>query len=210
MIDVFNFDQSYSPVIVFRLPLPLLAVLVLPLVLGVVPGCDSGSQVAGRASTGDWFTDVAGSVGIDFVHETGAQGDYQLPEIIGSGCAWIDYDLDGDLDVFLIGAGRDARSARNRLFRNDAQSSETDTGRTRVRFTDVTRASGVGDAGYGMGCAVGDYDADGDPDIYVTCFGRNRLYRNAGDGTFEDVTDPAGVGDPRWSASGILKAGSGR
>ncbi|MBI4606023.1 MAG: CRTAC1 family protein [Planctomycetes bacterium] len=137
-----------------------------------------------------WFTDVAREAGLDFVHSNGAAGACQVPEIMGSGCAWIDHDQDGDLDAYLVSAGFEPARARNRLFRND-----------RGRFADVTDSSGTGDPGFGMGCAVGDYDADGFPDLYVTNFGPNALLRNRGDGTFADDTARAGAGDPRWSAS---------
>lgn len=142
---------------------------------------------------------------MNFRHYTGATGEFFLPEIIGSGVALIDYDGDGDLDVYFVqGASWDAaverESARlqNRLFRNDL----VETGI--LGFTDVTRQAGVGHTGYGMGVAVGDYDNDGHTDLYVTNFGSNVLYRNEGNGTFRDVTAVAGVDDDRWSTSAVF------
>lgn len=130
-----------------------------------------------------------------------------MPEIMGAGVALLDYDNDGDLDVYLVqGATLDADAKPlvppppgwkpgNRLFRNML----AETGE--LRFVDVTEKAGVGHVGYGMGAAVGDYDNDGHPDLYVTNFGPNVLYHNNGDGTFTDVTSQAGVDDARWSTS---------
>ena len=145
------------------------------------------------------FVDVTSERGIDFVQVNGASGRKYSIETMGGGVGLFDYDGDGDLDVYLVNGaeipGFSLESpALNRLFRNDA----ADSGWS---FTDVTEESGVGDPGYGMGCAVGDYDNDGDVDLYVTNFGPNVLYRNNGDGTFEDVTESAGVGDAQWSSS---------
>lgn len=169
----------------------------------VVAGCHRGQEpgdavsTAGSTGAGSavWFTDVAVDVGLDFVHASGARGEHRLPEIMGSGCAWIDADLDGDIDVYLVGGGDDPDAARNRLYRNEGSGK---------RFVDISSGCGADDRGHGMGCAVGDYDGDGDPDIYVTNFGVNRLFRNRGDGVFDDVTSAAGVGDPGWSASAVF------
>jgi len=166
-----------------------------------------------RASSHDGpviFRDITAEAGLDFQHFNGATGERRFPEIMGAGCALLDYDLDGDLDVYAIQgawlapgtpitAPRDPGPPVNRLYRNDTAADEH--GRPRVRFTDVTEGSGLGDTGFGMGCAVGDYDNDGDPDVYVTNFGSNALYRNNGDGTFTDRTAASGTDDPRWSAS---------
>ncbi len=155
--------------------------------------------------------DVTGECGVDFVHYAGSTGGFFIPEIMGAGCALLDHDGDGDLDLYAVQGALLDRSKtphdslfppreaipRNRLYRNEL----AERGDGRIAFTDVTDASGVGDPGYGMGCAVGDYDNDGDPDLYVTNFGANQLFRNRGDGVFDDVTSAAGVDDPRWSAS---------
>ncbi|MBK5297924.1 MAG: VCBS repeat-containing protein, partial [Vicinamibacteria bacterium] len=147
------------------------------------------------------FEEVASRVGLSFVHRSGATGQFYIPEIMGAGAALIDYDHDGDLDVFLLQnhpldphASANARQT-HRLFRNMLVE------RKALGFTDVTAASGLAGTLYGMGVAAGDYDSDGDQDLYVTAFGPNTLYRNNGDGTFTDVTGPAGVGDDRWSTA---------
>ena len=117
-----------------------------------------------------------------------------MHEIMGPGAALFDYDGDGDLDVFLPqGEGR------SRLFRNDLTVGAAD--RRTLQFTDVTDRAGITLASYGMGTAVGDYDNDGDLDLFVTSFGADTLYRNNGDGTFTDVTKAAGVSDALWSTS---------
>lgn len=148
-------------------------------------------------------------VGLNFQHFIGSTGEFFLPEIMGAGGALVDYDRDGDLDVYLLQSivldrSKSLESARfppprqhwpgNRLFRNELVP-EGD-----LSFTDVTNTAGVGHLGYGQGAAVGDFDNDGDADIYVTNFGSNVLYRNNADGTFTDITGLAGVDDPRWSA----------
>jgi hypothetical protein len=126
--------------------------------------------------------------GIPFVHTDGSSGRRYIVETVASGLATFDYDCDGDIDIyFLNGAplpgAQIVPAPRNALYRNEGQ----------WKFTDVTQPSGVGDTGYGLGVCVGDYDNDGDPDIYVNNFGPNVLYRNNGNGTFTDVTRQAGV-----------------
>ena len=168
-------------------------------------GCDENGVVpppVGAATSAPWFVEVAAECGLNFTHTTGATGAFYFPEIAGSGCGLFDYDGDGDLDVYAIQAyDLDAGTARgkNRLFRNDLSTGPD--GRPRMRFVDVTDEAGLGDDGYGMGCAVGDYDNDGDPDLYVTNFGPNRLYRNNGDGTFTDVSASGLPSEDRWSTS---------
>ncbi len=145
------------------------------------------------------FQDVTEGSGIDFVHINAASGEKYLVETMCGGCGFFDYDGDGDLDVYLVNGAhlpgfRPGHKPINRLYRNNGEGA----GWT---FTDVTGASGVGDSGYGMGCVVGDYDNDGDLDLYVTNFGPNAFYRNEGDGTFTDVTAQAGVGDALWGSA---------
>jgi hypothetical protein len=147
------------------------------------------------------FTDVTAAAGIRFRHTTGGFGRKLMPETMGSGCAFWDYNGDGRLDILLLN-GRPlrgqlgARSAATlALYRNDGNGS----------FTDVTRAAGLAVPMYGMGCCAADYDNDGDADLYVTCaLGPSHLFRNNGDGTFADVTARAGVangGPGRWGTS---------
>ena len=151
------------------------------------------------------FTDITDEAGITFRHENGARGLKLLPETMGGGSAFLDVEGDGDQDLLLVNSRRwpwdragddqddEAAPATLALYANDG------TG----RFADVTAESGLDVALYGMGAAVGDYDNDGDADLFVTAVGENRLFRNEGDGTFREVTETAGVGgDPgEWSTS---------
>jgi len=155
------------------------------------------------------FEDVAKVSGLDFWQSSGATGEFLLPEIMGSGGALLDYDNDGDLDIFLVQGGpvkaQDSGKPKvspppgwkpgNRLFRNNLAR----TGK--LSFTDVTVEAGVGYSGVGMGVAAGDYDNDGFTDLYVTNYGHNILYHNNGNGTFKDVTAAAGVASSGWSTS---------
>ncbi|MEW6750845.1 MAG: CRTAC1 family protein [Candidatus Latescibacterota bacterium] len=143
------------------------------------------------------FVDIAAAAGLDLQHCSGATGQYYYVETYGSGAAFLDYDGDGWQDVYLVsgsplpGMAPPPAAPVNRLFRNRGDGT----------FADVTAASGTGHPGYGMGCCAGDYDNDGDQDLYVANFGPNVLYRNEGDGSFTDVTAQAGVGDGRWGSS---------
>ena len=154
----------------------------------------AAASVAPAVSDALQFVDATAEAGISFTHVNGARGDLHMPETMGSGGGFLDYDTDGHLDLYLVNSGdlTGEPLASSALYRNVGDGT----------FVDVTAAAGVEAADrYGMGCAVGDYDNDGDPDIYVTAFGPNLLYRNDGDGTFTDVTASARVGDPAWSAS---------
>jgi hypothetical protein len=160
-----------------------------------------------------YFIDVAGKTGLDFVHFNGMSGEYYFPEMAGQGGAVLDYDNDGDLDVYVIqgsmlGPGKDLKDALvkptqsfpgDRLFRNDLLVKAD--GSRELKFTDVTRESNINVQGYGMGVATGDYDNDGRVDLYVTAYGANHLLHNNGDGTFSDTTRQAGVEDNRWGTS---------
>lgn len=139
------------------------------------------------------FTDIAPSAGITFRHTNGKSGRYYFLETVASGGGFIDYDGDGDLDVYLLNGAAipgfvPDQPLSSILYRNDGDGS----------FTDVTVQAGVDNAGgYGMGLAVADYDNDGDDDLFVTNYGANILYRNQGDGTFRDVTARANLTVPR-------------
>ena len=143
------------------------------------------------------FVDVTAEAGITFKHVNGASDRKFYLETMGSGAAFLDYDNDGDLDLYIVNGAplpgfETAASPTNLLYQNKGDGT----------FTDVTTTAGVGDTGYGMGCIAADYDNDGDIDLYVTNFGTNLLYQNNGDGTFTDATAHAGVGNgQKWSSS---------
>jgi hypothetical protein len=145
------------------------------------------------------FSEVPSSVsGITWTHTAGISPEKYLPESTGAGCAVFDYDNDGWMDIYFVNSGKcdiftPIQPLRNALYRNNRDGS----------FTDVTEKAGVAGGGYGMGAAVGDYNADGFPDLYVTQYGRSILYRNNGDGTFTDVTEQAGVAAPGWASSAV-------
>lgn len=187
--------------IVSRRSIPTLFLVVMVLGLASCGGDKAPSETSGQDrdahDSKGWVTDVTQASGLAFVYGSGASGVLHMPEIMGAGVAFLDYDADGDLDLYFTnGNGSPHRASRegdrlNRLFRNDGAS-----------FVDVTQESGLGDPGYGMGVAVGDYDGDGDPDVFVTNFGSDRLYRND-DGRFVDVTERAAIGGSEWSASAV-------
>ena len=165
--------------------------LVLPRDLAAAPPAASGFR----------FTDVTNSAGIRFNHYTGAFGGKFLPETMGSGCAFLDYDADGWPDILLVNGAdwpkHETAVDRSslRLYRNNRNGT----------FTDVTRSAGleIPDL-YGMGVAVGDYDNDGFPDIYITSVGQNRLLHNNGNGTFIDVTKRSGLGNRQGFSTSAL------
>ena len=176
------------------------------LALGSLAACSRQGPAAPRSAGANsdstaaqggvpWFEDVTAKSGLEFRHLRGLQQRFWFPEIIGGGLGWIDFDGDGLLDLYCVQSGDlepgTAAVPRSKLFRNRGDGT----------FEDVTEKAGVGGHGYGMGCAVGDFDGDGRPDLYVTNVGPNILYKNQGDGTFVDVTKEAGVGDPSWSTS---------
>jgi enediyne biosynthesis protein E4 len=146
------------------------------------------SSVLAQPSIGFHFTDVTSSAGIHFKHNNGAYGGKLLPETLGSGCAFLDYDNDGWQDILLVNSvdwpGHAHQRSTLKLYRNNRNGT----------FTDVTRAAGLDIEMYGMGVAVGDYNNDGFPDILITCVGQNRLFKNTGKGTFVDVTNLSGLG----------------
>jgi hypothetical protein len=167
---------------------------------------ETGTSLAGT----EVFSDIARESGLVFDHFIGASGEFYLPEIMGPGVALIDFDNDGDLDVFITqGTMLDRDISRDsatfppvaghapgdRLFRNDLQAGGP------PRFVDVSIDAGIDSDAYSMGVATGDIDNDGDTDLYVTRYGSNVLYRNNGDGTFTDLTAQSGTDDERWSTS---------
>ncbi len=149
-----------------------------------------GLTQASRVAAGEFpvqLVNVAHQAGISFQHNSGAFGKKYLPETLGSGCAFFDYDNDGWLDILLIN-GMDwpdhyRRRTTMKLYRNNRNGT----------FTDVTSEAGLDVEMYGIGVAVGDYDNDGFADLYVTCYGQNRLFRNNGNGTFSEATKNAGL-----------------
>jgi hypothetical protein len=156
-------------------------------------GCDSGG--AGTR----WFAEVAFDAGLEFHHHSGHEpGRFWMPEIMGGGAALLDADGDGRLDVYLVQSGTPAAGSlaggANRLFLNRSEGGG-------LSFEDAGPHSGAGDEGYGMGVATGDFDGDGDVDLYVTNYGPNVLLTNEGEGRFRDVTQRAGVGDAGWGTS---------
>ncbi len=160
------------------------------------------------------FVDRTAEAGLDFHHFNGMSGRFYFAEVVGAGGALLDFDGDGDLDLYLVQGrmlGPDSDLPRatfpprhplpleDRLYRNDL--TVLADGSRAIRFTDVTAASGIESTGYGMGVAAADVDNDGRTDLYVTNFGSNQLLRNRGDLTFEDITSQSGTDDPRWSTS---------
>jgi hypothetical protein len=144
------------------------------------------------------IADVTSRAGIQFQHNSGAFGGKLLPETLGSGCAFLDYDRDGWQDLFLVNGmdwlGHKRQRSTLRLYRNNRNGT----------FSDVTKKAGLDVEMYGMGVAVGDYNNDGFPDILITCVGQNRLFRNTGKGTFVDVTRASGLaGKQSFSTSAL-------
>ena len=159
------------------------------------------TRAAGQATVPNVpFVDVTQQAGINFRHANAATGRKLLPETMGGGCAFFDFDNDLDQDLLLVNSldrwpwdeqSSETSAATSRLYRNDG----------RGNFTDVTAGSGFDVSLYGMGAAVGDYDNDGNVDVFISALGKNRLFHNVGGGKFRDVTDETGVGgdDDAWS-----------
>ena len=147
------------------------------------------------------FTDQTQHAGIHFKHTMGASKEKYLPETMGAGGLFFDYNSDGHLDLYVVNSGN-LLSDRGHPHRPPHHANVLYRNKGDGTFTDATREAGLQrNYGYGMGCLAADVDNDGDTDLYLTNFGRNQLYRNNGDGTFTDVTSHAGVGDANWSVS---------
>ncbi len=204
-------------------------VVVAAAAVAALAGCSPPSPpIDGEARPGDTpaavlaaprFVDATAETGLDFVHFNGMSGELYMPELMGAGVALLDYDRDGVLDVYLVqgsmlgpgkGLGdspvapRQPAPLTDRLYRGELTGPPG--GPRALRYSDVTERSGIGldetgapAGGYGQGVAAGDFDGDGWTDLYVAQLGANRLLRNRGDGSFEEVTRRAGVADPRWS-----------
>ncbi len=160
----------------------------------------SFASILPAAETTLHFTEQTQQAGIHFKHTNGASKHKYLPETMGAGGLFFDYNNDGHLDIYLVNSGvlnptgqhQRPPNNMNVLYRNNGDGT----------FVDVTASAGLQqDHGYGMGCISADYDNDGDADLYLTNFGTNQLYKNNGDGTFTDITSQAGVGDGNWSVS---------
>ena len=171
--------------------------------LAIAPlwACSDGVEslnVDDEASKNVWFVEEARARGVEFIHESGFREQHLLPEITGGGAALADFNNDGHLDLYLVQSGSlyedETDRVRNELYFNDGDGT----------FTKAADANGANDDGYGMGVVTGDYDNDGDVDLYVTNYGGNVLYRNDGTGNFEDLTLAAGAGDDGWSTSGAF------
>jgi hypothetical protein len=153
---------------------------------------------AAPSSAGFTLRDVTESAGIAFRHNSGAFGEKYLPETMGAGCAFLDFDRDGWMDILLVNGmgwpGHAKNKSTLKLYRNNGDGA----------FTDVTRKAGLEIEMYGMGVAVGDYDNDGLPDVLITCLGQNRLFHNLGDGRFQDVTEKSGLGGRKSFSTSAL------
>ena len=162
----------------------------------LLPGWAVGSIKSPQRSF--LLKDVTQQAGINFHHNSGAYGGKLLPETLGSGCAFLDYDADGYPDILLVNSmdwpGHHRNRSTLKLYKNNRNGS----------FSDVTRAAGLDIELYGMGVAVADYNNDGFPDILITCVGQNRLFQNTGKGTFRDVTKASGLaGRSAFSTSAL-------
>ena len=171
------------------------------LLLAVASGLSSGSPARRASGSGKQvtFEEVTPrQSGISWVHNNAHSTERHLPETVGAGCAFLDYDNDGWMDIYLVNSGTSdfytpAAPLKNALYHNNHNGT----------FTDVTDKAGVAGGTFGMGVAAGDYDGDGWVDLYVTSYGRNILYHNNGNGTFSDVTDKAGVAAVGWSTCAV-------
>lgn len=183
-----------------KLSVSLISILVCSFLISGCSKSESNNATVTDAGTATIFTEITDQAGLNFVHDPAEDGSHFMPESAGAGGAFLDYDNDGDLDIYFTNGARHGENAnvspplRNRLFRQEADGS----------FVDVTDASGSGDTGYGMGVAVGDIDNDGDVDIYISNYELDALYRNNGDGTFTNITTSAGIDNRLWGSSVVF------
>src|ERR1700736_6096223 len=167
--------------------------------LSITAGAGAAPLLRGAGGAPPLFEEVPPSVsGITWVHDNAMSPERYLPETLGPGCAFLDYDNDGWMDIYFVNSGASdffnpSKPLRNALYRNNRDGT----------FTDVTEKAGVAGGTFGMGVAVGDYDNDGWPDIFVTSYGNCILYKNNRDGTFTDVTKQAGLLTPGWTTSAV-------
>ncbi len=171
--------------------------------LSILAGCGAARLVRATEGGAPLFEEIPASAsGIAWVHENAMSPNRYLPETLGPGCAFFDYDNDGWMDIFLVNSGPSdfytpPKPLRNALYRNNRDGT----------FTDVTEKAGVVSTGFGMGVAAGDYDNDGFTDLFVTAYGPPALYHNNGDGTFTDVSARAGLGPDvfrgHWTTSAV-------
>ena len=182
---------------------------------GGAAGAGLADAGAGSGTASDWFVESAADSGLDFVHFNGASGEFYYPEILPPGVGLLDYDNDGDLDVYLVQGRALGQSAtaggppappkgalplRGRLYRNDLEVAAD--GSRNLRFSDVTEGSGIDADGFGLGVAAGDVNNDGWTDLFLTDFGSSSLYLNQGDGSFRDASDAGGIdGTPGFGVS---------
>ena len=167
--------------------------------LFLLGACDKPTDPHSSADNSSvWFADVASDVGLNFTYVNGESGELYFPATVGGGIALLDFDQDGDLDVYLTQGGelpyQNAKTPQDKLFRNEL----IPVGE--LRFLDVTETAGLENTGYGMGVAVGDWNNDDFPDLFVSNFGANALYQNTGQGNYVSIElqdDPG-----RWSTSG--------
>src|SRR5262249_44166904 len=175
-----------------------IALVVIVLAIGLPFDLQARRQ-SGSGKAGVAFEEVSPKAsGITWVHDNAHSIEHHLPETVGAGCAFFDYDNDGWMDIYLVNSGASdfytpATPLKNALYHNNHDGT----------FTDVTDRAGLACGRFGMGVAAGDYDGDGWQDLYVTNYGRNTLYHNNHDGTFTDVTDRAGVAAPGWSTCAV-------
>jgi enediyne biosynthesis protein E4 len=168
----------------------LLAILALP---GTACRPPAQTMSSAQPAGPPWFVDVTAESGLDFIHDVGSTplDHYFLPQLLGSGAAFFDFDRDGRLDLYLIQNGGPNSAATNRLYRQGKDG----------RFVDVSQGSGLDISGHGMGVAIGDVNNDGWPDVLVTEYCGIRLFLNNGNGTFTEITKEAGLDHPLWATS---------